>query len=427
LTLKPGRTRKDIIMLELAAIFVSFTALFVYLNYRFVGLPPTIGVMAIALACSLLLHGLSLAGMPGLEERVEDVMSRVDFNRLLMDGMLSFILFAGALHVDLGELRQRRWAIGLLATIGVIISTLTIGLASRWILQAFEMDLSLIYCLVFGALIAPTDPIAVLGIMRSAGAPKSLEITIVGESLFNDGVAVVVFTVLVGVLQADKVPGFGEALWLFAEEAGGGILFGGILGGLVFWMLKSIDEYQVEVLLTLALVIGGYTLATHLQLSGPITMVIAGLIIGNHGRAMAMSDKTRRNLDTFWTLIDESLNAVLFVLIGLELILRPFDWLYLFIALCLMLTILAVRFMTVAPPLLLVRFWREEMPKGSAQVLTWGGLRGGISVALALSLPAGDERNLVLNLTYLIVLFSILIQGLTIGRLVRHVTEKSSG
>lgn len=335
--------------------------------------------------------------------------------------------FAGALHVDLGELRQRRWAIGLLATIGVIISTLTIGLASRWILQAFEMDLSLIYCLVFGALIAPTDPIAVLGIMRSAGAPKSLEITIVGESLFNDGVAVVVFTVLVGVLQADKVPGFGEALWLFAEEAGGGILFGGILGGLVFWMLKSIDEYQVEVLLTLALVIGGYALATHLQLSGPITMVIAGLIIGNHGRAMAMSDKTRRNLDTFWTLIDESLNAVLFVLIGLELILRPFDWLYLFIALCLMLTILAVRFMTVAPPLLLVRFWREEMPKGSAQVLTWGGLRGGISVALALSLPAGDERNLVLNLTYLIVLFSILIQGLTIGRLVRHVTEKSSG
>lgn len=414
-------------MLELAAIFVSFTALFAYLNYRFVGLPPTIGVMAIALACSLLLHGLSLAGMPGLEERVEDVMSRVDFNRLLMDGMLSFILFAGALHVDLGELRQRRWAIGLLATIGVIISTLTIGLASRWILQAFEMDLSLIYCLVFGALIAPTDPIAVLGIMRSAGAPKSLEITIVGESLFNDGVAVVVFTVLVGVLQADKVPGFGEALWLFAEEAGGGILFGGILGGLVFWMLKSIDEYQVEVLLTLALVIGGYALATHLQLSGPITMVIAGLIIGNHGRAMAMSDKTRRNLDTFWTLIDESLNAVLFVLIGLELILRPFDWLYLFIALCLMLTILAVRFMTVAPPLLLVRFWREEMPKGSAQVLTWGGLRGGISVALALSLPAGDERNLVLNLTYLIVLFSILIQGLTIGRLVRHVTEKSSG
>ncbi|WP_286790607.1 MULTISPECIES: cation:proton antiporter [unclassified Pseudomonas] len=414
-------------MLELAAIFVSFTALFAYLNYRFVGLPPTIGVMAIALACSLLLHGLSLAGMPGLEERVEDVMSRVDFNRLLMDGMLSFILFAGALHVDLGELRQRRWAIGLLATIGVIISTLTIGLASRWILQAFEMDLSLIYCLVFGALIAPTDPIAVLGIMRSAGAPKSLEITIVGESLFNDGVAVVVFTVLVGVLQADKVPGFGEALWLFAEGAGGGILFGGILGGLVFWMLKSIDEYQVEVLLTLALVIGGYTLATHLQLSDPITMVIAGLIIGNHGRAMAMSDKTRRNLDTFWTLIDESLNAVLFVLIGLELILRPFDWLYLFIALCLMLTILAVRFMTVAPPLLLVRFWREEMPKGSAQVLTWGGLRGGISVALALSLPAGDERNLVLNLTYLIVLFSILIQGLTIGRLVRHVTEKSSG
>lgn len=413
-------------MLELAAIFITLTAVLAYVNYRFLGLPPTIGVMAIALTGSVILHVLTLFGLPGWEQRIEAMVSQIDFSNLLMDGMLSFLLFAGALHINLSDLRERRWAIGLLATCGVMVATVLIGFGSWWLFRFFGLNIDLIYCLIFGALISPTDPIAVLGIMRSAGAPKSLETTIVGESLFNDGVAVVVFSVLLTVVQAGEVPSAGEALWLFVEEAGGGILFGLLIGWIAYRMVKSIDQYQVEVLITLALVIGGYTLATYLHVSGPISMVVAGLIMGNQGREFGMSEKTRENVDSFWELIDEILNAVLFVLIGLELVLLPFSWLYVEIALCLALLILAVRFITVGPPMLLVRFWRTELPKGTVPILTWGGLRGGISVALALSLPVGEERNLILNLTYLVVLFSILVQGLTIGKLVKRVCGKTA-
>ncbi|MBA4724811.1 MAG: sodium:proton antiporter [Pseudomonas sp.] len=413
-------------MLELAAIFISLTALLAYVNYRFIGLPPTIGVMATALLFSLLLHGLAMLGLPLLEQRIEALVGRIDFNHLLMDGMLSFLLFAGALHINLADLRARRWAIGLLATVGVLFSTAVIGLGSWWIFGLFGLQPPLIFCLLFGALISPTDPIAVLGIMRSAGAPKALETTIVGESLFNDGVAVVVFTVLLGVLARGEAPGAGEALWLFVEEAGGGILLGALLGALTFALLKSIDQYQVEVLLTLALVLGGYTLATHLHVSGPIAMVVAGLIIGNQGRRHAMSRHTRENLDNFWELLDEILNAVLFVLIGMELVLLPFSAQYLLIALCVTLLILATRLAAVGPAALALRAAGRALPAGTVRILTWGGLRGGISVALVLALPASEERNLLLNITYLVVLFSILVQGLSIGRLVRRICRGSS-
>ncbi len=413
-------------MLELAAIFISLTALLAYVNYRFIGLPPTIGVMATALLFSLLLHGLAMLGLPLLEQRIEALVGRIDFNHLLMDGMLSFLLFAGALHINLADLRARRWAIGLLATAGVLFSTAVIGLGSWWIFGLFGLQPPLIFCLLFGALISPTDPIAVLGIMRSAGAPKALETTIVGESLFNDGVAVVVFTVLLGVLARGEAPGAGEALWLFVEEAGGGILLGALLGALTFALLKSIDQYQVEVLLTLALVLGGYTLATHLHVSGPIAMVVAGLIIGNQGRRHAMSRHTRENLDNFWELLDEILNAVLFVLIGMELVLLPFSAQYLLIALCVTLLILTTRLATVGPAALALRAAGRALPAGTVRILTWGGLRGGISVALVLALPASEERNLLLNITYLVVLFSILVQGLSIGRLVRRICRGSS-
>ncbi|QFU14201.1 Na(+)/H(+) antiporter NhaP [Stutzerimonas frequens] len=413
-------------MLELAAIFISLTALLAYVNYRFIGLPPTIGVMATALLFSLLLHGLAMLGLPLLEQRIEALVGRIDFNHLLMDGMLSFLLFAGALHINLADLRARRWAIGLLATVGVLFSTAVIGLGSWWIFGLFGLQPPLIFCLLFGALISPTDPIAVLGIMRSAGAPKALETTIVGESLFNDGVAVVVFTVLLGVLARGEAPGAGEALWLFVEEAGGGILLGALLGALTFALLKSIDQYQVEVLLTLALVLGGYTLATHLHVSGPIAMVVAGLIIGNQGRRHAMSRHTRENLDNFWELLDEILNAVLFVLIGMELVLLPFSAHYLLIALCVTLLILTTRLAAVGPAVLALRAAGRALPAGTVRILTWGGLRGGISVALVLALPASEERNLLLNITYLVVLFSILVQGLSIGRLVRRICRGSS-
>ncbi|TWI52296.1 CPA1 family monovalent cation:H+ antiporter [Pseudomonas duriflava] len=408
-------------MLELAAVFICFTALLTYVNYRFVGLPPTIGVMVIALVFSVLLQIASWLGFPLLEESIERLIQRIDFNELLMNWMLSFLLFAGALHVDFSELRNYRWPIGLLATVGVLFSTALIGGAAYWILPLLGWQVDLLYCLLFGALISPTDPIAVLGILRSVGAPKSLEITIVGESLFNDGVAVVVFTVLLGILVSGTTPSTGEAVLLFAEEALGGVLLGAVIGYVTYHLLKSIDQYQIEVLLTLALVIGGTALAPHLHVSGPISMVVAGLIIGNRGRQRAMSDITRQYVDGFWELIDEILNALLFVLIGMELLLLPVSGSHLVAALTLAVVILLIRCLSVTPVVFMSSRWRH-VAKGTMGILTWGALRGGISVALALSLPVSPERDLVLTLTYIIVLLSILLQGLTIGRLIRRVT-----
>ncbi|WP_434135569.1 sodium:proton antiporter [Pseudomonas luteola] len=408
-------------MLELAAAFICFTALLTYVNYRFVGLPPTIGVMVIALVFSVLLQIASALGFPMLEETIEQLIQRIDFNELLMNWMLSFLLFAGALHVNVQDLRSYRWPIGLLATLGVLVSTALIGGTAYYVFPLLGWHVDLVYCLLFGALISPTDPIAVLGILRSAKAPKSLEITIVGESLFNDGVAVVVFTVLLGILASGETPSAGHAVMLFVEEALGGILFGSVIGYVTYRMLKSIDQYQIEVLLTLALVIGGAAVAPHLHVSGPIAMVVAGLFIGNRGREKAMSDTTRRYVDGFWELIDEILNAMLFVLIGMELLLLPVTGMHLAAAVAFTLAILLIRWISVTPVVMLTPHWRH-MAKGTMGILTWGALRGGISVALALSLPAGPERDLILTITYILVLFSILMQGLTIGRVVRRVT-----
>jgi len=281
---------------------------------------------------------------------------------------------------------------------------------------------SFLYCLLFGALISPTDPIAVLGVLRTANASKPLKTTIVGESLFNDGTAVVVFTVLLGIAQLGETPTVGETAMLFVHEAIGGVLFGGLIGYAVYLMIKSIEQYQIEVMLTLALVIGGSAMSTELHVSGPIAMVVAGLIIGNLGRNLAMNDMTRRYMDGFWELLDDMLNALLFALIGMELLLLPFSWSHLLAAGLLAVAILLSRFVTVAPAILLLRRWRT-VPKGTIRILTWGGLRGGVSVALALALPLGPERDLLLSITYIVVLSSILLQGLSIGKLVKAVTR----
>lgn len=306
-----------------------------------------------------------------------------------------------------------------LALVGTLASTALVGVGIHYALPLVGLELPLAWCLVFGALISPTDPIAVMGILKSANAPKNLELVISGESLFNDGVGIVVFSLLVGVV-AGQSPTAGSSLLLLLllQEAGGGVLFGLALGYVTFRMLRSIDQYQVEVLLTLAAVMGGYALASRLHVSGPLAMVVAGLVIGNHGRSLAMSDTTRRYIDMFWEMIDEILNAALFVLIGMEVLQISFSISVLLAgALAIAVTLLARSLTVGAPVLVLGR--RFGLPRGSAQVLTWGGLRGGISVALALSLPAGPERGTVLALTYCVVTFSILVQGLTIGRLVR--------
>jgi CPA1 family monovalent cation:H+ antiporter len=406
-------------MLDVAALLVTLTAIFAWLNHRFVRLPGTIGVMSIALLLSLGLVGLGHLGLGGLTDQGEAVVGSVDFSVVLMEGMLSLLLFAGSLHVDLSELASRRLAIGVLATGGVLISTMVVGVAAWGLLAVVGLPLRLIDCLVFGALVSPTDPVAVMGIVKSARAPRGLEIKITGESLFNDGVGVVVFAVLLGLAQGTRPISPGGVLVLFLEEAVGGVVLGLALGYVAYLLLRSIDNYQVEVLLTLALVLGGSALAGRLHVSGPLAMVAAGLLIGNHGRLFAMSETTQRHLDTFWELLDEILNAVLFVLIGLEVLVLDFLPGTLIASMLMIPAVLLARFVSVGLPVSLLR-WRMPVSPHAVKILTWAGVRGGISVALALSLPAGAARQVFLPMTYVIVLFSILVQGLTLGRVVRR-------
>nr|WP_246294924.1 sodium:proton antiporter [Schlegelella koreensis] len=400
------------------------TALLAYLNQRFIRLPTAIGVMAAALALSLALLGLDAVGLlENVRSYEESLLRSIDFSDVLLQGMLSLLLFAGALHVDLSRLRSYRWQILGLAVVGTVLSTLVVGFALWLALPWVGLSLGLLPCLLFGALISPTDPIAVLGILRSAGAPEDVEIVIAGESLFNDGVGVVLFALLLGMLASGDTPSLAGAATLLLREAVGGVLLGLALGYATFRLLRSIDQYQVEVLLTLAAVVGGYALAGHLHVSGPLAMVVAGLLIGNHGRALAMSDVTRHHVDLFWELVDEILNAVLFVLIGLEVVVIRFaDGLAGAVVLALA-VVLGARWLTVGLP---VTLWPSgfRLPRGAGHVLTWGGLRGGISVALALSLPEGTVREVLVPLTYSIVVFSVLVQGLTIGRVVRETVCK---
>ncbi len=414
-------------MFETASLLVVASALFAWLNYHLFRLPTTIGIMVIALVFSLAMVTVGHFGPLDPAAIGAHWMREIDFNTTLMDGMLSFLLFAGALHVDLQRLVKSRAIIALLATAGVLLSTAIIGLGSYFILDLIGLELPLIYCLLFGSLISPTDPVAVMSILKTAGAPKDLEVKIAGESLFNDGIAVVIFLALLGIANGSadaSVLGIGK---LFALEAGGGLVLGLLLGALVYWMLAHVDNYQVEVLLTLALVMGGYSLAHYLHVSGVLAMVIAGLLIGNHGRNNAMSDTTREHLDTFWELLDEVLNAVLFLLIGLELLLVQFTGTVLLAGVAMAVLTLCSRFTSVwlATTALGIR---ESIHPRLTTLLTWGGLRGGISVALALGLPQGPFRETVLALTYVVVVSSILLQGLSIGRLIETIfgAEKAS-
>jgi CPA1 family monovalent cation:H+ antiporter len=401
---------------DIIALLLSLAAIFSYINYRFLRLPSAIGLMLIALLMSL---GIILVELLGFElrDQAEKLIRGINFDKTLLHGMLSFLLFAGALHVNLNELIQQKLVIVILATVGVITSTLLIGVLTWWLLAWFGLDTSFLYCLIFGALISPTDPIAVLGIMKKAGVPKSLEIKIAGESLFNDGIGVVIFLVLLGLISGSGHVDVQEVLVLFAEEALGGIVFGLLIGAIAFYMLRSVDQYQVEILTTLALAMGGYALAGAIHVSGPIAIVVAGLMIGNHGRRFAMSDTTREHLDTFWELVDEILNAVLFVMIGLEVLVLAFVPSHLLVGILAIPIVLLARFISVGIPVSVLRYFREFSPR-VITILTWGGLRGGISVALALSLPQGPERELILTITYIVVIFSILVQGLSISRLV---------
>ena len=434
-------------LLDIPAILLGLAALFGALNYWFVKLPHTIGLVVIALVASLAVVGLDLV-IPtlGLSARVNGFLESLDFNVTLMQGMLSFLLFAGALHVDLGQLLSRKWTILVLASFGVALSSLIIGGGFWLTATALGLSLPLIVCLVLGVIVTPTDPVAVLGLLKTLKVPAHLKAKIAGESLFNDGVAVVLFSIVVllafggyGAHGAEGSHGaegdhgagggsltFSYGLWLFAKEAiGGGLL--GLVGGLIaFWVIRRIDDHVLEVIVTLALVTGAYSIALHLHLSGPIAMVIAGLLIGNQGTALAMSDKTRDHLEKFWELIDEILNSVLFLLIGLEIVFILQNAgsgvsLPVIIVLVVVVILLSVgaRFTAIFLPLQ-VKALNSEVSRGTVPILTWAGIRGGISVALALSLPESPERGLLLLVTYCVVLFSVIVQGLTVERVIKR-------
>jgi len=420
---------------DIAGILVALAALFAYLNHKVLKLPTTVGLMLLAM-----LHAAGLLAIgqvfPGVLDSAETLMGSIDFNKALMHGMLGYLLFGGALHVNLNDLKKQTWVIALLATVGVLATTFIVGGLTYLITQQLGIEVRFIYCLIFGSIVAPTDPIAVLSIVKKLGAPKSLETKIAGESLFNDGVGVVVFLALMGIAglgghggDGHAETGAAEVAKLFAIEAGGGIAFGFVLGLVAFFLLRSIDHYATEILISLAVVTGGYALAMKLHLSGPLAMVVAGLILGNHGRTFAMSEKTREHLDTFWELVDQLLNAILFVLIGLEVLVLSLKIDYMLAGALAIPASLFARFISVGSVVMLLKkLAGKPFTNHAVKVMTWGGLRGGISVALALSLK--DEIHatqsmydnvgeLILTMTYVVVAFSILVGGLTMGPMLR--------
>ena len=408
-------------LFSLVSVLVVLAALCSYLNYRYLRLPPTIGVMATALVASLVLLAAGSTAA-GIRVWAAALVGQIDFNETVLHGMLAFLLFAGALHLDLGDLAREKWTIGLLAVLATCISTFLVGLGAYGIFRFIGIEVGSVPCLLFGALISPTDPIAVLAIMRRVAAPKRLEVQIAGESIFNDGVGIVIFMTLLKLSKGKATPEVADVLILLVREAGGGILLGLAAGLCTYYLLRRVDEYQVEILLTLALAMGGFALADALHFSAPITAVVAGLFIGNRGREFAMSVTTRMHVDMFWELVDELLNALLFLLLGLEVLVIPFDGRYLLAGLCIVPTTLLARWLSVGAIITPMRR-ALSCDRGTVRILTWGALRGGISVAMALSLPISDAREPLLTATYVVVIFSIIVQGLTVGRFIRWILQ----
>lgn len=405
-------------LFSILAAILTFAVAVAYINYRTIRLPAVIAIMAASLALSL---GLIIAGKFGLvqtKDTLAIVLRKIDFHELLMDGMLSFLLFAGALNIDISHLQARKWEISLLASLGTVVSTVLVAVLVYWLVPVFGIHLDFIYCLLFGALISPTDPIAVLALFKSLNAPRQMSVFLEGESLFNDGVGIVIFLSLYELAFSGHSISFSSVSTLFLQQAVGGLLYGAALGLLAYFLLKPIDDHKIEILVTLAIVSGGYAFAEWLHVSGPLAMVVAGLFIGNQGRYFYMSKKTRESLETFWEVVDEVLNAVLFLLIGLELLILDIHLAELLLALLVIPLVLIVRWLCVATPMSFFKR-RQSYSPYMIYILTWGGLRGGLAVALALALPAIAERQTILTMTYAVVVFSILVQGLTMRPLLR--------
>jgi CPA1 family monovalent cation:H+ antiporter len=414
---------------EIAALLVTLSALFGWVNLRFLRLPHTIGLLVMALSASLLMLALQKV-VPGLEitSALKDILEGIDFYSALMEGMLSLLLFAGALHVDLNLLKDQKWPIAAMASIGVVLSTVVIGVALWLIAGLVGLDIPLAWAFVFGALISPTDPVAVLGLLKTIDVPESIKAKIAGESLFNDGVALVAFSVLVTIASVSGEQQYpsvlGTAEFLLYEGVGSAI-FGLATGWIAYRAMLAVDDHIVEILISVAACIATYTICHRLHLSGPIAVVVSGLLIGNHGAEYAMSEKVEEYLFAFWEVVDEMLNSVLFLLIGLEVLVITFDPANAWIVLIAIPIVLAGRFVSVSLPIKLLSL-RRTFSAGAIPILTWGGLRGGVSVALALALPDSPVKPVLLTATYAVVIFSIVVQGLTMRRVIEWTRQRAA-
>lgn len=414
-------------LLDTGAALFGIAALLGLVNHHLFKLPFTIGMTFSAMLASLFVMGFDLLFPEvGVGPIVRGAIKNIDFTYALLHGMLGFLLFAGAMHTDLERLRNHAVPVLALAVIGTMLATAGMGGATYFLFSSQGIGISLIFCMVFGALIAPTDPVAVLGIMRAAGAPKALETKVIGESLFNDGIGVVVFALLVSVATGGagdhhhgaEAMTAGAVALLMAQEVLGGVLLGLIAGYASYRALRSLNQPNLEILISVATVAVINTIAFKLHTSSPLACVIAGLFIGNRGRYFAMEDTTREHLDIVWSFIDEALNALLFLLIGMEILALKFSKEILMVSLAMIPLALGVRLVSVAVPLNMLRAMKIRFAPGTMRILTWGGLKGGISIALAMSLPEFEGRDAILGATYAVVLFSIIVQGTTVGRLI---------
>ena len=407
------------------SVLIVLASFFAYLNVRFLKLPGTIGIMIIAMLVSVAIRLLGDQYFPETTKEFFMLIQEFDFTEILMGAMLNFLLFAGALHINVSDLREHKWPILTYASVSVVLSALIIAGLFYMIAPMLGMEIPFIYCLLFGTLISPTDPIVVLGILKEAKVPKMIETKITGESLFNDGVAVVMFAVVLKMATDVNFDAtFGSIAKLFLLEAGGGILLGALLGFTASNVMKKIDDYKVSVLITLSIVMGGFLIAKELHFSSPLAMVIAGLIIGNFGKTAAMSETTRDYLSKFWELIDEILNAILFLFIGFELLMLPDLQEQLLLGVIAIFICLLARTLAIFIPARTI-LRKNTYSKGSLTTMVWGGIRGGVSIALVMSIPnsVGDIKDVLLEVTYIVVLFSIVVQGLTVGKVAKKVLK----
>lgn len=407
---------------NIITILMVLAAAFGYINHRFIRMPGSIGIMLLSLLASLLIIGLGNI-IPDFFIQTNEVIKTVDFQSVVLKIMLSFLLFAAAVQIDSKKLRTEIKPILLFSTISVLISTLVVGVLFYFVTKWVGLSVNILYCLLFGALISPTDPMAVLGILKKAKISPSLETKISGESLLNDGAGVVLFITFYEIAQIGiENVSVWDITWLFMREAGGGLLLGWLLGYLGFWLIKTIDNYVVEIMITLAIVMGGYLLAEKLMVSGPLTMVIAGLITGNKSLNLVTSENSKDYIRKFWELIDALMNAILFLLIGLEMLIIPFNTTLLFLGFVAIAIVLLARNLSVRFPIWVLKK-KRPFENNTIPILTWGALRGGISVALALSVPKYMYGEMFLSVTYIVVLFSIIVQGLSIGRLANRLRD----